>query len=110
MMNYHILGAPLTPIPVVDDTIQRMVDVGTAEYLNHANTEVDQKTREDLINHFGNGQREMNTLLEQMAHSKGVKKKEMDASPGEFEDHLQGLAEQWYQHGIKDADMKMGER
>ncbi|WP_327286459.1 hypothetical protein OG974_32395 (plasmid) [Streptomyces sp. NBC_00597] len=35
---------------------------------------------------------------------------ELDASPGEYEDGLQPTAQQWYQNGIKDADMKMGER
>ncbi|MEU9182813.1 hypothetical protein AB0C90_39740 [Streptomyces sp. NPDC048550] len=41
---------------------------------------------------------------------KGLQANELDLSPGEYEDGLQPTAEQWYQAGIKDADLKMGER
>ncbi|MFF9347743.1 hypothetical protein [Streptomyces sp. NPDC014734] len=100
----------MTPIPIVGDAIQRLVDVGTAEYLQGANAEVDRKTREAMVDHFDNGQREMDTLLERMALRRGLTKDELDLSPGEFEDNIQRLAEEWYQHGIKDSDLKMGER
>lgn len=33
----------------------------------------------------------------------------LDASPGEYEDHLQAIAEQWYQNGMGDADKWMGQ-
>ncbi|MFE1404648.1 DUF6571 family protein [Streptomyces sp. NPDC058770] len=110
MMRYHVFGAPVTPIPGVGDAIQRMVDVGTAAYLNDANAEVDKRTRENLVDHFDNGQKEMDKLLERMALRRGLEPGELDASPGEFEDNLQRLSEEWYQHGIKDSDLKMGER
>ncbi|MFE2285093.1 DUF6571 family protein [Streptomyces sp. NPDC059443] len=110
MMNYHVYGGPLTAIPVVGDAIQRSVDVGTAAYMNDLNAKVDADTRNNMINHFDNGQKEMNALLSQMATVKGLHLSELDASPGEYEDGLQPTAQQWYQNGIKDADMKMGER
>ncbi|WP_267241707.1 DUF6571 family protein [Streptomyces sp. PR69] len=110
MMRYHVIGTPFTLIPGVGDGIQRMVDVGTAEYLNGANAEVDKATRENLVDHFDNGQREMDSLLEQFALRAGLDEKELDASPGEFEDHLQQIAEESYMDGLKDSDLKMGER
>ncbi|MEU2835093.1 DUF6571 family protein [Streptomyces lavendulae] len=110
MMNYHIIGAPLTAIPIAGDAIQRAVDVGTAAYMNDLNAKVDAETRNNMINHYDNGQNEMNAMLRQMATDKGLRVSELDASPGEYEDGLQPTAQQWYQNGIKDADMKMGER
>ncbi|WP_240661317.1 MULTISPECIES: hypothetical protein [unclassified Streptomyces] len=110
MMRYHALGAPVTGIPLVGDSIQRMVDVGTAQYLGEENTKVDKQVREDLVKHFDYGQKEMDSLLEQMARSKGLEPEELDMSPGEFEDNIQRLNEEWYQHGLKDSDLKMGER
>ncbi|MDJ0382322.1 DUF6571 family protein [Streptomyces sp. G-G2] len=110
MMDYHIIGAPLTAIPVAGDAIQRAVDVGTAAYMNDLNAKVDAETRNNMINHFDNGEKEMNAMLRQMATDKGLSASDLDASPGEYEDGLQPTAQQWYQNGIKDADLKMGER
>ncbi|MCX5151776.1 hypothetical protein OHB36_34355 [Streptomyces sp. NBC_00320] len=110
MMNYHIIGAPLTAIPVAGDAIQRSIDVGTAAYMNDLNAKVDAETRNNMINHYDNGENEMNAMLRQMAKERGLAMSELDASPGEYEDGLQPTAQQWYQNGIKDADMKMGER
>ncbi|MEU1896104.1 DUF6571 family protein [Streptomyces pristinaespiralis] len=110
MMRYHALGAPVTGIPLVGDSIQRMVDIGTAQYLGEENAKVDKQVREDLVKHFDYGQKEMDSLLEQMARSKGLEPEELDMSPGEFEDNIQRINEEWYQHGLKDSDMKMGER
>lgn len=109
-MNYHIIGAPLTAIPVAGDAIQRSIDVGTAAYMNDLNAKVDAETRNNMINHYDNGENEMNAMLRQMAKERGLAMSELDASPGEYEDGLQPTAQQWYQNGIKDADMKMGER
>ncbi|MFJ9822845.1 DUF6571 family protein [Streptomyces sp. NPDC101160] len=110
MMNYHVIGTPLTAIPVAGDAIQRSVDVATAEYMNGLNAKVDAETRNNMINHYDNGEREMYAMLRQMAKERGLATAELDASPGEYEDGLQPTAQQWYQNGIKDADMKMGER
>lgn len=110
MMNYHVIGAPLTPIPVVGDVVQRAVDVGTAEYMNGLNAKVDAETRNNMVNHYDNGEREMYAMLRKVATERGLTDKELDASTGEYESGIQPMAEQWYQNGIKSADMKMGER
>ncbi|MEU3653741.1 DUF6571 family protein [Streptomyces sp. NPDC032161] len=110
MMNYHVYGAPLTPIPVIGDVAQRAVDVGTAAYMNDLNTKIDADTRNNMINHYDNGERQMYAMLRKTAMKRGLTEGELDASPGEYEDGIQPTAQQWYQSGIKDADMKMGER
>lgn len=110
MMNYHTIGAPLTAIPIVGDAIQRSVDVGTAAYMNELNSKVDAATRNDMVNHFENGENQMYAMMRKMATEKGLDPEtELDVSPGEYEDGLQPTAEQWYQNGIQDAQMKMGQ-
>ncbi|MFB7551471.1 DUF6571 family protein [Streptomyces sp. NPDC056154] len=110
MVNYHLYGGALTPIPILGDAVQRAVDAGTNAYMNEENVKVDAATRNNMISHYDEGQKEMYAMLRKMARARGLEKTELDASPGEYEDGLQPIAEQWYQNGIKDADMKMGER
>ncbi|MFB7076377.1 DUF6571 family protein [Streptomyces sp. NPDC056308] len=110
MVNYHLYGGALTPIPILGDAVQRAVDAGTNAYMNDENVKVDAATRNNMISHYDEGQKEMYAMLRKMARARGLEKTELDASPGEYEDGLQPIAEQWYQNGIKDADMKMGER
>lgn len=109
MMNYHVIGTPLTAIPVVGDVIQRSVDVGTAAYMNDLNAEVDADTRKNMVDHFENGEKQMDAMMRETAMKKGLTEEELDASPGEYEDHLQSTAENWYQYGIEDAQKKMGQ-
>ncbi|WP_435057599.1 hypothetical protein [Streptomyces sp. bgisy060] len=78
--------------------------------MTDANAKVDAATRENMINHDDDGQRELYAILRQAAMERRLAPSELDSTPGEFEDRLQPTAEQWYQNGIKDADMKMGER
>ncbi|MFB7917386.1 hypothetical protein [Streptomyces sp. NPDC056061] len=110
MMNYHVYGAPLTPIPVIGDVAQRVVDAGTTSYMNDLNAKIDADTRNNMVNHYDNGERQMYAMLRQMAMKRGLTESDLDASPGEYEDGIQPQVQQWYQSGIKDADMKMGER
>ncbi|MFG3344301.1 hypothetical protein ACGF1Z_04450 [Streptomyces sp. NPDC048018] len=53
--------------------------------------------------------KEMCGMLHGIATSRGLTKEELDASPGEFEDHLQAITEQWYGNGMGDADKAMGQ-
>ncbi|MEU0629757.1 DUF6571 family protein [Streptomyces sp. NPDC005989] len=109
MMNYHVYGAPLTAIPVVGDVVQRSVDVGTAAYMNDLNAQVDAETRKNMVDHFENGEKQMDAMMRETAMKKGLTKEDLDATPGEYEDHLQTTAENWYQYGIEDAQKKMGQ-
>ncbi|MER7469043.1 hypothetical protein [Streptomyces sp. NPDC097981] len=108
-MNYHAIGAPLTAIPIAGDALQRTVDAGTAGYMNELNAKVDEETRKNMVNHFENGENQMNAMMRKMATEKGLTQEELDASPGEYEDGLQTTAENWYQQGIEDAQKKMGQ-
>ncbi|MFB7189916.1 DUF6571 family protein [Streptomyces sp. NPDC056230] len=109
MVNYHVVGGLLTPIPVAGDAVQRSLDWGLSEYVNNENAKVDAETRNNMIKHYDDGQRQMYGMLRGMATKRGLSKEELDASPGEYEDHLQAIAEQWYQNGMGDADKWMGQ-
>jgi hypothetical protein len=62
-----------------------------------------------MVNHFENGEQQMDAMMRRMAMEKGLTQEELDASPGEYEDGLQATAENWYQQGIEDAQKKMGQ-
>ncbi|WMX48090.1 hypothetical protein RGF97_29330 [Streptomyces roseicoloratus] len=109
MMNYHVIGAPFTAIPVAGDAIQRSIDVATAAYMNELNAKVDEDTRRDMVKHFENGEDQLDAMMRTVAKDKGLTDEELDATPGEYEDGLQAAAEQWYQYGIEDAQKRMGQ-
>ncbi|MEU8763944.1 DUF6571 family protein [Streptomyces sp. NPDC048659] len=110
MMNYHVIGAPFTGIPWAGDVIQRSIDVSTADYMNGLNAKVDAETRNNMINHYDNGQRQMLTMLRETARERDLDPKLFDDGTQEFERGLQRTAQEWYQMGIKAADLHMGER
>ncbi|MEV6077647.1 hypothetical protein AB0L80_21420 [Streptomyces sp. NPDC052069] len=60
--------------------------------------------------HFDSGERARNAMLRQMATDKRLPPAELDAGPGVYEDGFRTTAPQWYRNGMKDTDMKMGER
>ncbi|WP_405687475.1 hypothetical protein [Streptomyces sp. NBC_00057] len=109
MVNCHVVGGLLTPIPIAGDAVQRSVDWGLGAYVNKEDAKVDAETRNNMIKHYDDGQRQMYAMLRGMATKRGLTKEELDASPGEYEDHLQSIAEQWYQSGMGDADKWMGQ-
>lgn len=110
MTGYHALGGLVTNMPLVGDMIQRGVDIGTTVHMNDLNAAVDRETRINMADHFTAGRRDMDLMLVAEAERKGLDPSELDKSPGEFEDHLQKIAEQWYANGINGASMYMGEK
>ncbi|MGW0880608.1 DUF6571 family protein [Streptomyces sp. NPDC002671] len=110
MMQYHLIGAPVTGIPLAGDTIQRLVDVGTAEYQNNLNAEVDKETRNNLAGHFSAGHQQINKMLEQVVHSKVPQSQWnlMDKDPGQFETNLQDGGLTRYNDGLTTGVGRMG--
>ncbi|WP_030581349.1 DUF6571 family protein [Streptomyces anulatus] len=109
VLNYHIVGGLLTPIPFAGDAMQRTVDAGLNEHLNKENAKVDAETRNNMIKHYDYGQKQMYGMLRQMATERGLSMTDLDASPGEYEDHLQPKAKEWYLNGLTEADKLMGQ-
>nr|WP_285560448.1 hypothetical protein [Streptomyces hygroscopicus] len=107
---YHVIGAPVTGIPLAGDTIQRMVDVGTAEYQNNLNSQVDQETRQHLADHFSAGHQQVDRMLEKAVHEKLPQSQWqlMDQDPGQFENNLQGAGLTRYHDGLTNGVGYMG--
>lgn len=110
MMQYHMIGAPVTGIPLAGDTIQRLVDVGTAEYLNNLNSEVDKDTRQNLAGHFSEGHQQVNAMLEKAVREKVPESQWhlMDDDPGQFESNLQVTGLDRYDMGLRNGSGYMG--
>ncbi|MEU0339297.1 hypothetical protein ABZ092_09995 [Streptomyces bobili] len=110
MMAYHVIGAPVTGIPFAGDVIQRMVDVGTAEYQNNLNTEVDKETRQNLAGHFSAGHKQVDKMLEEAVRNKLPESQWhlMDQDPGQFENNLQKEGLTQYVNGLTNGMGFMG--
>ncbi|PCG85571.1 hypothetical protein CIB93_13555 [Streptomyces sp. WZ.A104] len=109
MLNYHIVGGLLTPIPFAGDAIQRSVDWGLSDDLNEENAKVDAETRKNRIGHYEDGEEQLKGMLRGVATKRGLTKEELDASPGEFENHLQAKAKEWYLTGLAEANKLTGQ-
>jgi hypothetical protein len=81
-MSRHLTSEE-SPDGIAGDVIQRSADVGTAAYMNDLNAKVGPEPRNNVIDHYDTGANEYGLLP---------------------------TAQRWYQNGIRDADMKMGER
>ncbi|MGK5547251.1 hypothetical protein ACSNOH_21320 [Streptomyces sp. URMC 127] len=87
-INYHAIGAPLTLIPYAGDSIQRYVDVGTSEYANNLNDKVTAKSKDELINLYDEGQKELEAMLIKRAEALDVKPHELKVAGGRGQDLL----------------------
>ncbi|MEU4583248.1 hypothetical protein AB0F92_14310 [Kitasatospora aureofaciens] len=81
-MNYHLIGTPLTPLPVVGDLVQRMVDVGTSEWANGLNSKADQDTQADLSKMFNSGENQLKKMIIVRAGQAGLTEAEITATAG----------------------------
>ncbi|MFI9326567.1 DUF6571 family protein [Kitasatospora sp. NPDC052868] len=75
-IDYHLIGTPANMLRVpglsllpVGDIAQRMVDVGTADWANKANAELDTKAQGDLSKGFSAGQLQLKSMLEVKAYA-----------------------------------------
>ncbi|MCG6492946.1 DUF6571 family protein [Kitasatospora sp. A2-31] len=83
-IDYHIYGTPVNyflPAPF-GDIAQRLVDVGTADYANKANAELDTKAQGDLSKNYSAGEEQLKAMIEYKAALSGLSQKDMDATGG----------------------------
>ncbi|GAB2833162.1 hypothetical protein [Streptomyces daliensis] len=79
--QYHLIGAPLTPVPVVGDGLQRLVDVGAGLYAEKLNNDVTDQTKAELISSYEEkGQPRLTRMVEKQAEAVGVTNGEMHDS------------------------------
>ncbi|MFI9163341.1 hypothetical protein [Kitasatospora aureofaciens] len=94
-MNYHLIGTPLTPLPVVGDLVQRMVDVGTSEWANGLNSKADQDTQADLSKMFNSGENQLKKMIIARAGQAGLTEAEITATAGVPQALLRGVSESY---------------
>ncbi|ARF74029.1 hypothetical protein B7C62_18595 [Kitasatospora albolonga] len=109
-IQYHVIGAPVTGIPLAGDTLQRLVDLGTTEYMNNLNTEVDKETRRNLAGNFSAGHDQIEKMIEVAVKDKVPKEQWplMDKDPGHFESNLQNEGRVRYNLGLTGGAGYMG--
>ncbi|URN12362.1 hypothetical protein LUW77_13780 [Streptomyces radiopugnans] len=108
---YHTIGAPVTAIPVFGDTLQRLVDIGTGQYAEHLNSEVADKTTEQLVSQY---KREGLPRLEEMMHIQaerlGISDENLASSEKSFQMVIMNDVGSEYSMALGDAEGFMGDR
>ncbi|MFB7473040.1 DUF6571 family protein [Kitasatospora sp. NPDC056184] len=101
-MDYHVLGGPVTPVPVVGDAIQRLVDVGTSAYANNLNNDESLKATEQISDTFRAGDEQLKAMIRERALAAGIPKGEVNATGGVTATLLADVNAS-YQTGVDDA-------
>ncbi|MDJ1133370.1 DUF6571 family protein [Streptomyces iconiensis] len=98
--QYHAFGAPVTGIPYVGDSVQRLIDVGTGQHAAALNQDVTNKTREQLIEYYSDhGYPRLRDMLEERARETGVPQADLQDAGSNY-GQLRSGAENAYNAGI----------
>lgn len=98
--DYHAFGAPVTGIPYVGDSVQRLIDIGTGERAAALNDEATTRTRAELIDYYSeNGYPRLRDMLEARARETGLPQAEILDSGSRYGD-IKHDAESSYNLGI----------
>ncbi|MFJ2780751.1 DUF6571 family protein [Kitasatospora sp. NPDC087315] len=81
-MDYHVIGTPLTAIPVAGDLVQRLVDVGTSEYANGLNADAELKASQELSKTFSSGYNQLDVMIRERAQIAGLSTDEINRTGG----------------------------
>ncbi|MFE7560945.1 DUF6571 family protein [Kitasatospora sp. NPDC057500] len=101
-MQYHVIGAPLTPIPVVGDVAQRLVDIGTAAHANEIITKNDREAAAQISDAFRAGDEQLKAMIRGRAQAAGIPLHEVDATGG-VTTALLNEVDKSYQTGVDNA-------
>ncbi|MGV9268588.1 hypothetical protein ACWDRR_28420 [Kitasatospora sp. NPDC003701] len=96
-IDYHIYGTPVNyflPAPF-GDIAQRLVDVGTADYANKANAELDTKAQGDLSDNYSAGEEQLKSMIHYKAVLSGVPQKDVDATGGVTQQLMEGVTQNY---------------
>ncbi|MEU7568929.1 DUF6571 family protein [Streptomyces fradiae] len=108
--NYHLLGAPVTGIPVVGDSLQRMVDIATGQHAESLNNAVANKTKEELITYYQEkGYPRLQEMLNTRAEVVGVPPAQVADTSGRY-GNISEWSEGAYGNGINRSKGSTGEQ
>ncbi|WP_125503921.1 DUF6571 family protein [Streptomyces sp. WAC 01438] len=98
--KYHVYGAPVTGLPVIGDTFQRLIDIGTGKEAEALNNEVSNRTREELINHYEEkGHPRLQNMINEHAQHVGVSSTQTTETGGRMME-VNATARSAYYHGL----------
>jgi hypothetical protein len=107
--QYHVYGAPVTGLPVLGDTIQRLIDIGTGQHAEALNNAVSDKTKEELIGLYNkDGYPRLESMLNEQAKSLQIPPGDV-ASGGTRMGALSTAASNAYASGVGHTKSSAGE-
>ncbi|MCH0542601.1 hypothetical protein I3F58_24190 [Streptomyces sp. MUM 203J] len=107
--KYHTYGAPVTGIPVIGDSIQRMIDIATGRQAEELNNALADKTKEQLIEHYNkHGYPRLRDMINRQAETLLIPKDEMTPT-GSRAGSLRTAASNSYTTGIELTQGAAGE-
>ncbi|MGA5003080.1 hypothetical protein ACPCB7_34245 [Streptomyces arboris] len=69
---YHVAGAPVTAIPLVGDSAQRMIDAATYEWSKDVTSTAEAKSKEQNTDNYTSGVNGTYAIIDQWAESRGI--------------------------------------
>ncbi|WP_340559803.1 DUF6571 family protein [Streptomyces sp. GSL17-111] len=107
--QYHLAGAPVTGIPIIGDTAQRLIDVLAGHHAADLNEEVTNKTTEQLIEYYReDGAPRLERMFVARAEQVGLSRDDMNSESFQV-DVLENAALR-YSFAIGDTDGSIGGR
>ncbi|MFB7614670.1 hypothetical protein [Kitasatospora sp. NPDC056181] len=86
-MDYHVYGTAANMLKVpgaswfpLGDVAQRLVDIGTSDWANKANAELDVRTQGDVSKNYTAGESQLMTMIQEKARRSGVSDQDIDAT------------------------------
>ncbi|MEU6235365.1 DUF6571 family protein [Kitasatospora sp. NPDC047058] len=108
-MDYHVYGTAANMLKVpgaswfpLGDVAQRLVDIGTSDWANKANAELDVKTQGQVSTNYTAGESQVMTMIQEKARLSGVADQDIDA-PGSVTKQLADSAGMHYRSSIDRA-------
>src|SRR5690606_18192275 len=108
--KYHIYGAPVTGLPVIGDSLQRLIDIGTGKEAEALNNEISNRTREELISHYEkNGHSRIRNMINEHAHDMGFSEDQITQTGGRISE-VTSTARGSYYDGLGGSKAATGEQ
>lgn len=107
--RYHAIGAAFTNIPIVGDSVQRLVDIGTGKMAEGLNEEVSNRTTEELIRHYStNGLPRLENMFVSRGEEVGLTEYDLSDGKSEFHEFILTEAGRDYSSAIHGAQGATG--
>ncbi|MFP8887240.1 hypothetical protein [Streptomyces mangrovi] len=109
--RYHSAGALFTNIPIVGDSIQRFIDIGTGRLAEDLNGEIEDKTTEELIRHYStHGLPRLEKIFILRAEDVGLSEYDLSDGGSDFHESVLTEVERDYSSAIHGAQGATGTR